>query len=390
MDEERGAALRLLFQIKLNREEALKSMTMTGLNPDMVSTKLVKTRQEQKIARRKGLEPTIKSKKLSIIEKKLLKFEERKERLELKAIRDQQKEDELVHHLLMDRRHRQIDMLKENKEFMEEWMKKGRKDWTKNKKVTLERIRKEEILEKALTDQHINRIKKNMDDATGDVVGGIDSFEKGLARMGIENEANLDALDDTKKQPPQSKKPLGGFSFPATMIKIQEKKKKGDFARKERDRRRRKLQVVQAQTQEQVKQKTREEELLTKFTAKTLEETKDSYLLWRKSKCEELEKQNLMRKSEEAARKKEMKLQSIKDAENRERDQVIKKYKNDCKIKARETKKQKLEKWFKKKEIHTFLCGDVMKSILGMLLPLLTNSRNFSFLQLLQSLCTFH
>lgn len=284
MDEERGAALRLLFQIKLNREESINAMTMTGLKPEMLQTKMKKSAQAGVIARRKGLEPTIKSKKLSMIESKLLKFEERKERLELKAIREQQKEDELVHQLLMDRRQKQIEQLKENREFMEEWMRQGKKNWTANKRVTLERIRKEEILNKALTDKHINKIKQNMQDATDDVVGGIDNFEKNLARMGIENEANLDALDDSKKQPTVSKKPLGGFSFPATMIKIQEKKIKGDLAREERDRRRRKLQVVQAQTQEQVKLKTREEELLAKFTSKTLEETQNSYLRWRKAK----------------------------------------------------------------------------------------------------------
>ena len=269
----------------------------------MVSTKLGEKYKKERALRKKNLHPTVKSKKLSIIEKKLLKFEDIKERLELEAIKDQQREDKLVHDLLMERRRKQIEQLKENKEFMDEWMKQGKQNWTKNKRITLERIHKEQILEQALTNKHINKIKKNMHDATDDVVDGIDSFEKNLARMGIENEANLDALDETKKQPQGSRKPLGGFSFPATMIKIKEKKIKGDFARKERDRRQRKLKVVQAQTQEEVKLKTREEELLAKFTSKTLKETEDSYLLWRKDKCQELERQNLIRKNEEMTRK---------------------------------------------------------------------------------------
>ena len=230
-----------------------------------------------------------KANKLSKVEQKLLQFEERKQVLELKAIRDQQQEDKMVHDLLMDRRQKQIEQLKENKEFMDEWMKKGRRDWTNNKKVTLERIRKQEILEMALTDKYINIIKQNMQGATEDVVNGIESFENNLARMGIENEANIDAFDKSKKQPAASKKPLGGFSIPATMIKIKEKKDKGDQARKERDRRRRILQVVQAQTQEQVKLKTRKEELLTLITAKTKDEIKHSYLHWRLKKCQTLE-----------------------------------------------------------------------------------------------------
>ena len=126
MDEERGAALRLLFQIKLNREEELNSMTMTGLNPEIVHSKIKKSMKDSKIAKKKGLSPTIKSKKLSKIEKKLLRFEERKEVLEMKAIKEQQREDQLVHQMLMDRRKQQIELLKENKEFMEEWNKKGK------------------------------------------------------------------------------------------------------------------------------------------------------------------------------------------------------------------------------------------------------------------------
>ena len=63
MEEERGAALRLLFQIKLNREEAMNpSMTTTGLNPDMLTRKLSKAQQDASNVRHKGLEPTIKSK----------------------------------------------------------------------------------------------------------------------------------------------------------------------------------------------------------------------------------------------------------------------------------------------------------------------------------------
>ena len=127
---------------------------------------------------------------LSKVEQKLLQFEERKQVLELNAIRNQQQEDKMIHDLLMDRRHKQIEHLKANKVFMDEWMKKGRRDY-QNKKVTFERIRKQEIFEKALNDKYINAIKQNMQDTTDDVINGIESFENNLARMGIEKEANI-------------------------------------------------------------------------------------------------------------------------------------------------------------------------------------------------------
>lgn len=53
MDEERGAALRLLFQIKLHHEESMNpSMTMTGLNPDLVNSKVQKVQKLGKEARK--------------------------------------------------------------------------------------------------------------------------------------------------------------------------------------------------------------------------------------------------------------------------------------------------------------------------------------------------
>ena len=79
----------------------------------MVSTKLGDKYKKGRALSKKNLHPTVTS-------KKLFKFEDRKERLELKAIKDQQREDKLVHDLLMERRRKQIEQLKENKEFMDE------------------------------------------------------------------------------------------------------------------------------------------------------------------------------------------------------------------------------------------------------------------------------
>ena len=90
-----------------------------------------------------------------------------------------------------------------------------------------------------------------------------------------------------------SKKSLVEFSFPATMIKIKENKEKGDLTRKERDWRRRNFQVVHVQTQEQVKLQTRKVKPLNLITQRIKDEIKNSYLHWRKNKCEELEEQNL-------------------------------------------------------------------------------------------------
>lgn len=89
MNEERGAALRLLYQIKLAIEKAdiggvdANKMTMTGLKPEIVNKKL-----EETLGLRTSLPLTSKlstvngSKKLAPIEKAMLPFEYKKMQLE--------------------------------------------------------------------------------------------------------------------------------------------------------------------------------------------------------------------------------------------------------------------------------------------------------------------
>jgi len=78
----------------------------------------------------------------------------------------------------------------------------------------------------------------------------------------------------------------------------------------------------------------------------------------------DLEVYNLKIKSEEAARKKELEFRKLKDSQDRNMIETIEAYKSDCKTKLREIKHHRLEKRFKKKEIHTLLMKDMFKSIL--------------------------
>jgi len=69
-----------------------------------------------------------------------------------------------------------------------------------------------------------------------------------------------------------------------------------------------------------------EEQLMSKFTSKSVEETEQSYLLWRKDQCELLQRENLKRKSEEAARKQEIQLQKLKANDEQEKHKTIVEY----------------------------------------------------------------
>lgn len=187
---------------------------------------------------------------------------------------------------------------------MKEWEKKGKKEWRKNQATTQLRHHKEDQLEQWMTQKHITKIKSNINFATTEVVDGIDEFEKNLQRLGIEDGANLDALDKpepTEEELKKAKKskPLGGFSYAATMNKIKETKKKGDVARKVRDRLRRKMLVNQVKTQASVESKNREEELLTKFSKRVVDERQEGFKVWRNQQCKVLKVDNRLNKESE-------------------------------------------------------------------------------------------
>ena len=100
---------------------------------------------------------------------------------------------------------------------------------------------------------------KELDEATRDMMGGVDEFEKNLQKLGIEKNTNMEdaikKMEEKKGVPPGQ---IQNFSYAATMNKIKEKKNMSDFAAKERDRRRRKLIVDQAKTQENLDTKKNE------------------------------------------------------------------------------------------------------------------------------------
>lgn len=116
MDEEKGAALRLLFQIRINRENNVNGLTMTGLKPQILQKKANKNFMVESTLMQKGLTMKVsgtmnKSKKLKNIENRLLKFEETKQRQEYEAFMNQKREEEFVKKLLQDRRQGQIETL---------------------------------------------------------------------------------------------------------------------------------------------------------------------------------------------------------------------------------------------------------------------------------------
>ena len=197
---------------------------------------------------------------------------------------------------------------------MRDWERKGQLEAQANYERTAHRLTKEKELDQFLTKRHVDKIKGKNKFHSGEVEFGIEDFIENMQRQGIEDGANIEALD----QPPKEHRPLSGFSYPATMNKIKEKKRKQDFARKEKDIRQRKAKVDQRKTEQQVAYKNREEELLARF-GESKEENDASYQIWRKEQCKEIEIENRAMKSEQMKSEFDSKIQTLEEENEKTR-----------------------------------------------------------------------
>lgn len=68
----------------------------------------------------------------------------------------------------------------ENKQFMKEWEAEGKKNWQNNQKKRQETIAKQNYFEDKEVKDYKNKLMKELDEATIDMMNGIDEFEKNL------------------------------------------------------------------------------------------------------------------------------------------------------------------------------------------------------------------
>jgi len=179
----------------------------------------------------------------------MLPFEYRKKLLEDKAVKMQNDEDALVTRLRSDARNEEHRKMEENKEFMQEWLADGKRNWKLNQQKRADAIARVKYFEDREVKAYKDKLSKELDEATKELIGGVDEFEKNLQKLGIEKNTNIEEaikrMEEKKGIPPGQ---IQNFSYAATMNKIKEKKNVQDFAAKERDRRRRKMLVDQAKT----------------------------------------------------------------------------------------------------------------------------------------------
>ena len=193
MQEERGASLRLLYQLKLSldRHFSKKDLTVTNLKQSTVDAKVKKVQdlaaKLPKIHKQYGVEgPTFKGKNFQKIEEKLLKYEVARANLEKKAIEDDLAEKNMLSSLQQTKRQEAIRKMKENQEFMKEWEAEGRINWKHNRETRAKEIARQLYFEDREIKIYKDKLTKQLDFHTQDVINGFEEFEENLQKLGVE------------------------------------------------------------------------------------------------------------------------------------------------------------------------------------------------------------
>ena len=216
----------------------------------------------------------------------MIKFQVAKQALFDSAVAQDESEKTLIKSIQQRKREENRQKLRENQDFMKEWQAEGKENWKVNQRMRRATIAKNQYFEDREVAQFKRKLTQELEQATSELTGGVDEFEKNLQKLGIEPITNID--DAIKKQDEKRGIPPGqiqNFSFPATMNKIKETKKQSDFAGKERERRRRKLAVDQAKTQALLTKQKQEDQLVQKLLKQQKEEQEEAYAIKRQTKC---------------------------------------------------------------------------------------------------------
>ena len=145
MQEERGAALRLLYQMKLAIQkmqgpapDALEAETMTGLKVGTVQKKFQQN-MEKTMTMSGSIQPrTVKGKdvrtnKQRMEDATLMRFQVAKKTLFDTALAQNDNERTLVQKIQQEKRADNRRKLRENQDFMKEWEQEGQMNWAMNR-----------------------------------------------------------------------------------------------------------------------------------------------------------------------------------------------------------------------------------------------------------------
>lgn len=145
--------------------------------------------------------PTIRSKKLQLVEKKLLKYELAKANLYKKAINDERAERTMLMSMQQSKRQDAIHKIQENQQFMKDWNEKGRQNW----KVNQDRRAFEISRSNYFDDREIKIFKDSLNREfnlnTKEMQDGIAEFHENLRKLGVEENITIqEAIERQEKK----------------------------------------------------------------------------------------------------------------------------------------------------------------------------------------------
>eukprot|EP00742_Colponemidia_sp_Colp-10_P006325 GILJ01006779.1.p1 GENE.GILJ01006779.1~~GILJ01006779.1.p1 ORF type:complete len:1812 (+),score=440.28 GILJ01006779.1:171-5606(+) len=333
MRQERGASLRLLYQVKMALEKI--SSVPSGITPrggDLGKSSHMPT---QKITVHKSvyenmeqshfeerLRASAKPLKQVRMQLHLKKFHEAGMENEVRARTLEAADQEEEERQTQERRRAQIGRRLNNTGFMEQWQQRGEESWKKNQEVKQDRERTELRFEMSLAEQTKRKAQAFKESGVHEVESGIDAFERNLARIGVDDRRGKDTdsglvLSDSTISPLEHLKTLSKrlpdnntqrLEATVFMEKVRENKVETEIARKERERRRRRVLVDQAKTQEEAEMKKKEDELLEKLLKESKEERQLAYESWRTAQYKQVivENRKLREDLYEARRQKDL------------------------------------------------------------------------------------
>lgn len=210
MNEERGAALRLLFQIKLAIEklENPDPMSMTNIPKTKVDQKWGDATQlGQTLKKTSNMTTAFKSQKLKTVEQGQLRFEQRRIDNLRKAEEDHEAEQRLIRGMQQEMRTKQLDTMADNRQFMQDWDSQNKKNWQKNQQKKREMIARAKYFEDKEVQEFKDKLNKELSHATGEMSTGIAEFTKNMTKIGVETNINFE--DAVKKMETQKGVPPG-------------------------------------------------------------------------------------------------------------------------------------------------------------------------------------
>eukprot|EP00930_Biecheleria_cincta_P030071 TRINITY_DN20871_c0_g1_i1.p1 TRINITY_DN20871_c0_g1~~TRINITY_DN20871_c0_g1_i1.p1 ORF type:complete len:1954 (-),score=553.23 TRINITY_DN20871_c0_g1_i1:93-5921(-) len=333
MNSERGAALRLLYQLKMAAERLVLA---TSASADVQAggtgavTKGIRVPRDQYDGHeRRFFEHRLRATCLNVKQareaKVTKKFELEKHKQEVVAF--EMDNIEMAH---MDEQ-RQIhrfslqERLRQNKAAKEDWEAHSHQLWQENMQVRLMRESADAKFNERVFQKQKEKSLNARDLASTDVKKGVKEFESTLATLGLSKELEARAVkgipdeessedededNDTRRRGQellnqttkagtakdlvealQSRLPSSQeleHEAGLFMRKIKESKHAGSIARRERERRRRRVLVEQQREQEMLEESQLEEVLLEKLARESVEEAAISYSTWRTRTMEEV------------------------------------------------------------------------------------------------------